>query len=70
MLNYLLKNFISEKLYQVLQLKTQKQNETVCPIMYNHLTKEQKSFEDCASTLRPKYAATSSQLVETFPSIQ
>lgn len=38
--------------------------------MYNHLTKEQKSFEDCASTLRPKYAATSSQLVESFPSIQ
>lgn len=37
--------------------------------MYNHLTKERKWFEDDASTLRPKYAATCSQLVESFPSL-
>lgn len=35
--------------------------------MYNHLTKGEKQFEDGASTLRPKYAAACSQLVEYFP---
>lgn len=37
--------------------------------MYNHLTKEHKWFEDGASILRPKYAATRSQVAESFPSL-
>lgn len=37
--------------------------------MYNHLTKEYKWFEDGASILRPKYGATCSQVVESFPSL-
>ena len=65
MLNYLLKNFISEELlYQIPPLK----NEMNC-LMFNYLTKEQKRVEDCASALRPTYAATCSELVESFPSI-
>lgn len=39
-------------------------------LMYNYLTKQQKGVEDCASTLRPTYAVTCRELVESFPSIQ
>ena len=55
-----------ELLYQVLLLKA-KQNEMICPILYNHLTKEQKWFEDCASTLGLNMLQHVANLVSHFP---